>query len=103
MNLVILYIPVPDEETGRRLAREAVKNSLAACANLLGAVESVYEWQGALCQEQERILLLKTTEGKAEEAMRQMEALHPYDCPCVLRLGADANAAFADWVKETLM
>ena len=103
MELTLLYIPVPDEETGRTLAREAVEAKLAACANLLPPGQSLYPWEGEFCSEIERVLLLKTLPEKADALSAQVEAAHPYSCPCVLRLpGVIANRAYFEWVRECL-
>ncbi len=102
MNLVLLYIPVPDEETGRLLADKAVSNRWAACANLSGPVESTYEWDGKMCREQEWVLRLKTLEQKADEVSRFLEEIHPYDTPCILKMGVEANPAFAKWVHDCM-
>lgn len=104
MELTLLYIPVPDAETGKRLAREAIEGKVAACANLLPAGESFYLWQGALCTDAERVLLLKTLPEHADALSALMESAHPYTCPCVLRIpGVQANAAYFAWVQECLM
>ena len=101
-ELVLLYIPVPDQECGLSLARELVGAKLAACANLLAPGTSVYEWEGTLCESTEQFLLLKTTPEHADACQQQVLNSHPYNCPCVLRLPAHANPAFGEWVSEQL-
>ena len=74
--------------------------SLAACANVLGPMTSVYEWEGNLCEEEERLLLLKTTAGKRDGLKALLEAEHPYEVPCLTDWSIDANEAFAEWVRK---
>lgn len=102
MGLQMLYVPVPDAQTGEALAEEAVTKKLAACGNLHGPIQSFYEWEGAFCKEQEWVLILKTTAEKAEACSQMVEEAHPYDCPCVTRLPVTANAAFAKWVTDSV-
>ena len=97
----ILYIPVPDREVGRTLAGLALEKRLAACGNLHGPMESLYEWEGALKQEEEWALILKTTPERVQDLSTLIESAHPYDCPCVLQVSGEANAAFAQWVQDT--
>lgn len=97
-ELTLLYIPVPDRETGRHLARVALEGRLAACGNLHGPMESLYEWEGEMRQEEEWALILKTLPATAAELTARMEAAHPYECPCVVRLAAAANPPFVEWV-----
>ncbi len=98
----LLYVPVPDRDTGMRLARGAVAARLAACANLLSPMTSVYEWDGVLKEEEEIPLILKTSTGQAEALARWIEGEHPYDCPCILRLSTHANPAFLSWLHGQL-
>jgi periplasmic divalent cation tolerance protein len=98
----LLYIPVPDRETGLSLCHLALKKRLAACGNLHGPIESLYEWEGEMRREAEHVLILKTTPERLEALAAEIEAAHPYDCPCVLRLSGDANDAFGDWVGASV-
>lgn len=98
--VLLVYVPVPDEAAGRALAESAVRQKLAACGNILPAVTSVYEWEGDIESAGEAILLLKTTPESANALEAHLQAHHPYDCPCILRLPpVQANKAYADWVR----
>ena len=98
MSLILFYIPVPSQEVGRELAAKAVSSSQAACANLLGPLHSLYEWEGEVREETEWLLLLKTAPERAEALSSDLEEWHPYECPAILRLDAESNPAFAAWV-----
>lgn len=97
-TLHLLYIPVSSREEGLRIARGVMEDGLAACGNLLGSMTSVYEWKGEVCEEEERVLILKTTPEKVEALRARVLELHSYECPCILSWEAAANPAFADWV-----
>lgn len=97
-DLILFYVPVPDEATGLRLTRGALAERLAACGNLHGPVTSLYEWEGEMKQETERVLILKTTPQRADALSAWLEMEHPYDCPCVVRIPVHTNTAFAEWV-----
>jgi len=95
--LAIIYVPVPDVECAKTLARGVVGKHLAACANISGPIVSVYEWEGAVEEGPEWVLLLKTPPEKAAELMAYLQEAHPYEVPCLLRLDGNANRVFADW------
>ena len=100
-EILLVYVPVPDEAAGRALAEGAVGQKLAACGNILPGLTSVYEWEGRLETASEALLLFKTTEARAEALEAYVKAQHPYDCPCILRLQpGQANPAFAAWVRQ---
>jgi len=98
--IFIFYIPVPSREVGISIAHAVVKESLAACGNVLEGMTSVYEWKGKVCEEGECVLILKTDAEKEAELRERVLELHPYECPCVLSWEAGANPSFLEWVGE---
>jgi periplasmic divalent cation tolerance protein len=101
--LLLVYVPVPDEAAGLALAESAVRAKLAACGNILPGVTSVYEWEGVLETANEAVLILKTTPELADALEAHVQASHPYDCPCILRLPpAQANTPYAAWVRQQI-
>ena len=58
MRLVIATAP---EEQAPELARRLVEEKLAACVNIVPKVRSIYVWQGKIEDDQEALLIIKTT------------------------------------------
>lgn len=103
-EITVFYVPVPDAAAGLALARAAVTADLAACGNVMGPMTSVYRWEGVLQEEAEHLLLLKTRADQADALSALLERLHPYECPCLLRLPeGTANPAYAAWVRDQLV
>jgi len=95
----LVYMTVGSEDEARDLARLVVKERLAACANVLSGVTSVYEWQGALHEEAEWLVLMKTPSSRFPLLRERLVAAHSYDCPCVVSVPIDGgHGAFLDWV-----
>jgi periplasmic divalent cation tolerance protein len=95
----LVYVTAPSLAEAESLARLAVERRLAACANILPGMRSLYWWQGKLEQADEVVLLLKTTEALAGELTRAIAAAHSYDCPCVVVLPIEGgHPAFLDWI-----
>ncbi len=92
-DLVILYTTWPDAETAEAFGRVAVEVKLAACANVLGAMRSIYHWQGAFQVEAETPMLLKTTVAAADRLKALVLERHPYETPCILALPVDPTAS----------
>lgn len=88
-------------EEARTVCRQLVEERLAACANLVPAVESIYRWQGAVEKATETIALLKTTaEGFAKLEARLRE-LHSYEVPEIVALPVQGGSeAYLRWVAE---
>jgi periplasmic divalent cation tolerance protein len=95
----LVYVTAPDRDVALELARIAVEERLAACANVLGAITSVYWWNGQVNQDAEVALVLKTRADLVETLTARMIAAHPYECPCVVALALDGgNPAFLSWI-----
>jgi len=99
MKVVLVYVTAPDHATARRLARCIVKSRLAACANLLPAIESIYWWKGRIEAASEIALILKTRAPLVPRLTAELLRLHPYECPCVVALPLlGGNPAFLRWI-----
>ncbi|WP_414833408.1 divalent-cation tolerance protein CutA [Afifella sp. YEN Y35] len=99
-QLMLLYIPCPDMETAKELAAAAVSERLAACANILPTMVSVYRWQGAIEDEEETVLILKTPPEREADLRRLIEARHPYDVPAILTLASvQVNTPYLEWAQ----
>lgn len=97
-GLTLLYSPFPSLESARAAAVTLLESKLVACCNLIPNIESHYHWEGKLTKSDEIILIAKTTPALAADAARRLSELHPYACPAILTLAADANAPFEAWV-----
>lgn len=99
----LIYSTHPSLEQARETASLLLDQKLAACCNILGAIESHYEWEGKREQAQEVAMLSKTTEAHAARVMRVIQSAHPYDCPAILQIPLmGGNPAFLDWVSATI-
>jgi periplasmic divalent cation tolerance protein len=95
----LVYVTAPSLAEAESLARLAVTRRLAACANILPGMRSLYWWRGKLEQADEVVLLLKTTEVLAGELTRVLAEAHSYDCPCVVVLPIEGgHRDFLDWI-----
>ena len=82
-------------------AKTLLEQKLVACANITPVITSLFHWEGMLQQEDEVVLLLKTSASKAQLAIQALQALHPYQIPSILAWPAIlADAKFEGWVQE---
>jgi periplasmic divalent cation tolerance protein len=102
--IVSVYATFADSEEAARIARTLVEERLAACANILGPVRSIYRWKGAVEDAVETAALFKTRADLASALIARLAALHSYDVPAaVVWPIVAALPAYAEWVgAETL-
>jgi len=90
----------PDIETARRIARQLVTENLAACANIVPAVESIYRWQEKIENAQETLVFFKTTAARYAAFQDRLKSLHPYEVPEIICLPiVDGLPEYMRWVS----
>lgn len=95
---VVLYTTWPDAESAEAFAAEAIADRLAACANILAPMRSVYRWNGAVDQATETPMLLKTLRSRAQSLIERLGERHPHDIACAIALSVDASASGAEFL-----
>ncbi len=101
MAVMFVYVTASGADEAERIGRAVVADRLAACANVLAPVRSIYWWQGALEEGAEAALILKTTRARLPELIARVKALHSYECPCIEALEVtDGNPDFLAWVER---
>ncbi len=86
VQAVSVYVTTADVAEAERIGATLVEEGLAACANVLPSIRSIYRWQGAVQRDDEALLLLKTRRALADAACQRVAELHGYDVPCALVL-----------------
>lgn len=98
---ILVLCTAPDAEVAATLARGLVAARLAACVNLVPGLRSIYAWKGALQDELEVQLLIKSRRARYEELERWIRANHPYEVPEVLAVAIEAGSkAYLEWLQE---
>ena len=99
MKLYTVFSTFPDIETAREVSRVLVEKRLVACVNLIPAVESIYQWEGKLCQENEVMAMMKTHHDRLIDLEKTLVELHPYDVPEMIALEIkEGHTPYLDWV-----
>jgi periplasmic divalent cation tolerance protein len=97
---IVLTTAGSDEEAAR-IAAALVERRLAACVNVVPGVVSHYRWQGKICRDDERLLLIKTAERLFPEVRRAIRELHSYELPeaVMLRIG-EGDPEYLAWLAD---
>ena len=103
MQLLFVYITAKDKEQARAIGRAVVTEKLAACANIIDAMNSFYFWGGSLRDDTEAVLIVKTRELLLEPLIARVKQLHTYAIPCIVALPiVGGNKEYLEWLeKET--
>jgi periplasmic divalent cation tolerance protein len=99
-QICVVLVTVPDEDTGRTIAREVVEDRLAACGNLVSGLTSVYRWEGQVREDPESLVIFKTTASRVSALKERVVELHPYGVPEFLALPVvEGHIPYLEWVR----
>jgi periplasmic divalent cation tolerance protein len=90
-------------EDADRLSRLLVERRLAACVNAVAGVTSTYRWQGRLQQDQETLLVIKTTEERYATLEQVLREHSTYELPEVLAVSVQSGSpGYLAWLRESV-
>lgn len=92
-----------NREEALRVAERLVGSQLAACVQILPAMESVYRWKGEIERQAEILLIAKTVRSKFEELEREVRQLHSYETPEIIALPITTGSTpYLNWLSTSL-
>ncbi len=103
-DLVIVATTYPNDWRAlKRLILQLLKQKLAACIQRINYVKSYYRREWSLKQEDEKLLIIKTTLAKKEQLLATLIKQHPYDTPEIICIDPDhVDPKYLTWVQTVL-
>ncbi|MGH7510624.1 MAG: divalent-cation tolerance protein CutA [Gemmatimonadales bacterium] len=93
----------PDEATAQSAAARLVEEHLAACAQVLGPVSSIYRWQGEIERAAEWYCHLKTTSRRLPALQARIRELHPYEVAEIIAVPIlGGHPDYLRWIEESV-
>ena len=93
----------PDRGAADDWAARAVKERLAACAQVSGPLTSTYRWQGQVERASEWYCHLKTTLDRLPALESRLRELHPYEVPEIIAVPiVQGNADYLEWIRDSV-
>jgi periplasmic divalent cation tolerance protein len=90
-------------EDAGKIASALVEERLAACVQIVGPITSVYRWQGAVEEEKEILLLIKSTGDLVPRIAELLDRIHPYDVPELIATPiTGGSSAYLSWLEENI-
>ena len=102
-DAIFIYVTHPDAAAAASLGRALVESRLAACANILPGMQTVYRWQGEIETATEAVMIVKTHARLFDAVAAHVRSNHPYACPCIVALPVIAGEpAYLAWLASCL-
>ena len=101
-QFVVVLVTCGSEEEASKIAHALVDERLAACANIISPIRSIYRWQGKILDEREWLLVVKTRETRFQDLEKRVKSLHSYQVPEIISLPILAGSlSYLNWLEET--
>ena len=102
MEFIVILITAGSVEEGEKIANALVESRLAACANIIPSVRSIFFWEGKTCQESEVLLVVKSRRQLLEKIIDKVKQVHSYKVPEIIALPViDGSREYLKWVEES--
>ena len=103
MDIIVVYCTVPEKKIAKEITKILMKHKLAACVSMIDRVNSIFSWDGEICEEKEVLMMIKTRRPNYAKIKLVIEDVHPYTVPEIVALPiVDCSEEYLKWlVKET--
>eukprot|EP00270_Netrium_digitus_P010047 TRINITY_DN3085_c0_g1_i1.p1 TRINITY_DN3085_c0_g1~~TRINITY_DN3085_c0_g1_i1.p1 ORF type:complete len:214 (-),score=41.87 TRINITY_DN3085_c0_g1_i1:282-923(-) len=102
-DAMMVFVTVPNEEVGKKLASGLVEAKLAACVNRIQGIESTYWWKGKVESDQEHLLIIKTQKAVVPELTEFINKNHPYELAEVIAIPIAAGSErYLKWIEGSV-
>ncbi|MGH7166549.1 MAG: divalent-cation tolerance protein CutA [Nitrospiraceae bacterium] len=98
---IVVLVTASSEEEAARIGRALVEGSLAACANVLPRVRSIFRWEGKVSEEQESLMIVKSRSDLFDDLAKTVKRLHSYQVPEIIAVPiAHGSPEYLAWIHE---
>jgi periplasmic divalent cation tolerance protein len=102
-DFLLVMCTCPTREVASAIATALLEERLAACINQLPGVKSLYRWEGRIEDDEELLLLIKTTAERFPALEKRVRNLHPYDVPEIIGLPLTAGSDdYFEWIRNSV-
>lgn len=84
--VAVVYTTIDNIQDARKIAQTLVEEQLVACTNIIPKIESIYRWKGKIENDEETVIIAKTTDTNIKKTIQRIKELHSYDLPDIIVL-----------------
>jgi periplasmic divalent cation tolerance protein len=99
---LLVFVTTPDQETAKLIGTALVEKKIAACANIIPGLRSIYRWEGEVHDETEVMMVIKSRETLFDpDLIKCVKELHPYQVPEIIAVPIKmGEKAYLDWILQ---
>ena len=102
-NALLVFVTVGSEQQAIAIAEELVMQELVASVNILPTMRSIYRFNGKVFDDEENLLLIKTTDDLYDDVVAVVSQMHTYEIPEIMGVSVDkCQSNFLHWVSSNV-
>ena len=101
MSFIIVYITHATEKVATKVSNYLIEQKFVACANVF-PIKSAYWWKEIIQSENEWVSIVKTIRENWDPLKKEIEKIHPYEIPCIMKFEVEANNSYEEWIKNSV-
>ncbi len=96
-----MLVTTASYEEAEKIGRIIVESRLAACANVLNGMRSIFRWDNKINVENECLMIIKTTLQRYSELEAVIRQHHSYSVPEIIALPVVAGSVpYLNWIRS---
>lgn len=100
-QVLVILVTAVNQEEAVRIGEGMVNAKLAACANIIPRIQSIYRWKGKVVKAREALLILKSTKPRYRALEKAIKAMHTYETPEIIALPIQEGLdQYMGWVRS---
>ncbi|MEV8639450.1 divalent-cation tolerance protein CutA [Streptosporangium sp. NPDC051023] len=100
-DCVEVHVTASSRGEAARICSAVVEKRLAAAAQVVAPIESVYWWAGEIRRSDEWLVVMKTTVGRFEQLARRVRELHSYEVPQIVAVALVVGTSdYLEWIRR---
>ena len=99
--MVFFYVTNESHKEAKEIAKHLLEKRMIGCANMY-PVNAMYWQDDEIADDEEWVLIVKTTTENAERVRQEIDRIHPFDIPCIIKLDVDPNEKYLKWIESEM-
>ncbi len=100
-DYLVVFCTFPTINEADSVTGEIIHKHLAACANRIDRVQSLFHWHGAVEHEEETLVIYKTHKSQWSALEQTIRTMHSYDEPEIIAMPIVAGSeSYLQWIKQ---
>jgi periplasmic divalent cation tolerance protein len=97
---VIIFVTAASEQEAAAIGKAVVEEGLAACANIIPAIRSIYRWKETIWDERESLIIIKSRDDLFDRIRNRVKELHSYEVPEITAIKLEqGDPAYLQWIE----